>query len=52
MFHDWVDWIIVASWKGDGFKNQLESQGNVTCPYIMCEIEENGLSIHPNMLIY
>jgi hypothetical protein len=42
MIHDKVDWIIVASWKGDGFKNQLESHGNVTCPYIMCELEENG----------
>ncbi len=42
MFHDKVDWIIIASWKGDGFKNQLESHGNVTCPYIMCELEENG----------
>jgi len=42
MFHDKVDWIIVASWKGDGFKNQLEFHGNVTCPYIMCELEKNG----------
>jgi len=42
MFHDKVNWIVVASWKGDGFKNQLESHGNVTCPYIMCELEENG----------
>jgi len=42
MLHDKVDWIVVASWKGDGFKNQLESHGNVTCPYIMCELEENG----------
>jgi hypothetical protein len=44
MFHNQVDWIIVASWKGDGFKNQLMSHGNVTCPYIMCELEENGNS--------
>jgi hypothetical protein len=43
--HSKVDWIIVAAWKGDGFKNQLESHGNVTCPYIMCELEENGNSI-------
>jgi hypothetical protein len=42
MFHDKVDWMTIASWKGDGFKNQLESYGNVTCPYIMCELEENG----------
>lgn len=37
-----VDWIIVAAWNGEGFKNQLERYGNVTCPYIMCELEENG----------
>ncbi|MCE7699884.1 MAG: hypothetical protein K8E24_014045, partial [Methanobacterium paludis] len=37
-----VNWVIVAAWKGEGFKNQLESHGNVTCPYIMCELEENG----------
>ena len=37
-----VDWIIVAAWNGEGFKNQLEKYGNVTCPYIMCELEENG----------
>ena len=43
-FHDKVDWMAIASWKGDGFKNQLESHGNVTCPYIMCELEENGNS--------
>lgn len=42
MFHDKVDWMAIASWKGDGFKNQLESHGNITCPYIMCELEENG----------
>lgn len=41
-FADKVDWIIVAAWKGDGFKNQLESYENVICPYIMCELEENG----------
>ena len=44
MFHDKVDWMAIASWNGDGFKNQLESHGNVTCPYIMCELEENGNS--------
>ena len=44
MFHNKVDWMAIASWKGDGFKNQIESHGNVTCPYIMCELEENGNS--------
>ena len=37
-----VDYLIVAAWRGEGFKNQLERYGNVTCPYIMCELEENG----------
>ena len=37
-----VDYIIVAAWQGEGFKNQLERYENVTCPYIMCELEENG----------
>ena len=37
-----VDHIIVAAWRGEGFKNQLERYGNVTCPYIMCKLEENG----------
>jgi hypothetical protein len=41
-FADIVDWIIVAAWRGDGFKNQLETHENVVCPYIMCELEENG----------
>ncbi|MGL4670557.1 MAG: DUF166 domain-containing protein [Methanobacteriaceae archaeon] len=41
-FNKDVAWIIVASWKGDGMKNQLEKFENVSCPYIMCEIEENG----------
>lgn len=41
-FNKEVDWIIVASWKGDGMKNQLEKFENVSYPYIMCEIEENG----------
>lgn len=41
-FVDKVDCIIVAAWRGDGFKNQLETHDNVTCPYIMCELEENG----------
>ncbi len=42
LFMDKIDWIIVAAWRGDGFKNQLETHHNVTCPYIMCELEENG----------
>ncbi len=41
-FADKVDWIIVAAWQGEGFKNQLEAHENVTCPYIMCELEENS----------
>lgn len=36
-----VDYIIVAAWTGEGFKNQLERYENVKCPYIMCELEEN-----------
>lgn len=45
-FADKVDWIIVASWKGDGLKNQFESKDNVSCPYIMCELEENGNPVY------
>ena len=41
-FNDKVDWIIVAAWQGEGFKNQLKSHPNVICPYVMCELEENG----------
>jgi hypothetical protein len=41
-FADKVDWIIVAAWQGEGFKNQLETHENVTCPPIMCELEENS----------
>ena len=37
-----IDHIIVAAWRGEGFKNQLQAYENVTCPYIMCELEENG----------
>lgn len=37
-----VDQIIVAAWRGEGFKNQLEAYYNVICPYIMCELEKNG----------
>lgn len=40
--HDKVEWIIVAAWRGEGFKNQLERLGNVTCPENMCDLEENG----------
>lgn len=40
--HDKVGWIIVAAWRGEGFKNQLEHFGNVTCPENMCDLEENG----------
>jgi hypothetical protein len=45
-FADKVDWIIIASWRGDGLKNQFESKNNVSCPYIMCEINKNGNSIY------
>ncbi|BDZ71610.1 DUF166 domain-containing protein [Methanobacterium petrolearium] len=40
--HDKVEWIIVGAWRGDGFKNQLEKYGNVTCPENMCDLSENG----------
>jgi len=40
--HHKVEWIIVGAWRGDGFKNQLESYGNVTCPENMCDLTENG----------
>ncbi len=40
-----IDHIIVAAWRGEGFKNQLKAYENVTCPYIMCELEENGNEI-------
>jgi len=42
MLHDKVKWIIVGAWRGEGFKNQVESFGNVTCPENMCDLEENG----------
>lgn len=44
--HDEVRWIIVAAWRGEGFKNQLERFGNVTCPENMCDLEENGNPIY------
>lgn len=40
--HEDVGWIIVAAWRGEGLKNQLEAFGNVSCPDTMCELEENG----------
>jgi len=40
--HGDVGWIIVAAWRGEGLKNQLEAYGNVSCPDTMCELEENG----------
>lgn len=40
--HDRVGWILVGAWRGDGFKNQVEAFGNVTCPETMCDLEENG----------
>ena len=45
-FADKVDWIIIASWKGEGLKNQLMIKNNVSCPYIMCELEKNGNPIY------
>ena len=42
MIHNDVEWIIVAAWRGEGFKNQVERFGNVTCPENMCDLEENG----------
>jgi hypothetical protein len=45
-FADKVDWVIIASWKGEGLKNQFESKSNVSCPYIMCELEKNGNPIY------
>jgi hypothetical protein len=51
-FSDKVNWIIVAAWQGEGFKNQLESYGNVICPAIMCELEENGDPILDDFLAH
>lgn len=42
MLYDKVGWVIVAVWRGKGFKNQLEQFGNVTCPENMCDLQENG----------
>lgn len=35
-----VDWIIVAAWSGEGFKNQFKTFDNLVFPYVMCELEE------------
>ncbi len=35
--------VIVGSWKGLGFKKQLESFKNAFCPDLMCNIDENEL---------
>jgi len=40
--HDYVGWIIVGAWKGEGFKNQIEEYDNVICPENMCDLEESG----------
>ena len=45
MLHKSVKWIIVAAWRGEGFKNQVERFGNVTCPENMCDLEENGNTV-------
>ena len=42
LIHDKVEWVIVAAWRGEGFKNQLERLGNVTCPENMCDLQESG----------
>lgn len=44
--HDKVGWIIVAAWRGEGFKNQLEQYENVSCPENMCDLEEIGDQVH------
>ncbi len=41
-----VEWIIVGAWRGEGFRNQLEQFGNVTCPENMCDLIENGNPIY------
>jgi len=40
--HNDVEWILVGAWRGEGFRNQLLSYGNVTAPENMCDLEENG----------
>lgn len=39
--HHQTGWIIVGTWRGEGFKNQLERFKNVTCPENMCDLEKN-----------
>lgn len=51
--HDKVEWIIVGAWRGDGFKNQLEDYGNVTCPENMCNLQRmvipSSMNLSPNL---
>ncbi|XRO76393.1 DUF166 family protein [Methanocaldococcus sp. 10A] len=35
--------VLVGAWKGEGFKKQIERIGNAFCPYLMCDIDEDGL---------
>lgn len=35
-----VEWIIVAAWSGEGFKNQFKSIDNLIFPHEMCELEK------------
>ena len=35
--------VIVGAWRGEGFKKQLESFGNVICPDLMCNLDEHDL---------
>ncbi|ABR55804.1 DUF166 domain-containing protein [Methanococcus aeolicus] len=34
---------IVGAWAGEGFKKQLENFGNVICPNLMCDFNEEDL---------
>ena len=34
---------IVGAWSGEGFKKQLENFGNVICPNLMCDFNEEGV---------
>jgi len=43
--HKDVGWIIIGAWKGEGFKKQLLSFGNITVPETMCDLQENGNSV-------
>lgn len=44
--HQKVAWIIVGAWRGEGFRNQLEQYGNVSCPENMCDLTENGNPVY------